>query len=89
MSDRLAVRERLAAIDCLEATAIYLNRLAAWLSEAGAETESDMTNEAAKSLLAACWFISRPLRQPVPPERWPGTGTEQPVPYQQAPDQQR
>jgi hypothetical protein len=70
-SDRLAVRDRLAAIDAMEVSAIYLNRLAAWLAEAGCEVEADMIQSAAHACLASCWWISRPLRSPPPPERWP------------------
>jgi hypothetical protein len=71
MADRLAVRDRLAAIDAMEVSAVYLNRLAGWLSEAGCKVEADMIQSAAHACLAACWWISRPLRQPPPPERWP------------------
>jgi hypothetical protein len=70
MASQLTVRDRLAALDHLEQTARYLNRLAAWLGEQGCETESDMTNESAKGLLAACWFLSRPIRAQPPPEQW-------------------
>jgi hypothetical protein len=87
MAERMAVRDRLAAIDHLELSARYLNSLAAWLAEAGAEVEADMVQSAAHSALAACWWLSRPLRSPPPPEAWKDAGTGQPVPYQQAPDQ--
>ena len=67
---RLSVRDRVAAIESLEATARHLNLISAWLGEAGLEVESDAVNDAAKSCLAACWWISRPLSPRLPPSRW-------------------
>jgi hypothetical protein len=84
---RMTVRDRLAGLDRLEMSAAFLNKLAAWLAEADAQVEADMVQSAAHSCLAAAWWLSRPVRSPPPPERWPGM--EQPVPYQQAPDQRR
>jgi hypothetical protein len=67
---RLSVAERLAATGWLEAVAFELNQIAAWLGGYGVETEADMTERAARDLLAACWLLSRPLRAEPPPERW-------------------
>jgi hypothetical protein len=80
MADRLAVRERLACLDRLEQSALFLNRLASYLAEVGCEVEADMVQSAAHACLASCWWLSRPLRTPPPPERWPG----QQQPAQQA-----
>jgi hypothetical protein len=89
MADRLSVRDRVLVLDHLEVVALYLNRLASYLAEQRCEVEADMTNDAAKALLGVCWWLSRPLRSPPPPEVWKPAGTGQAVPYQQAPDQQR
>jgi hypothetical protein len=75
MADRMSVKDRLACLDALEMSARYLNRLASWLAEHGAEVEADMTNDSAKALLGVCWWLSRPLRSPPPPEPWPSPGT--------------
>jgi hypothetical protein len=84
---RISVRDRVLAIDALERMSGELNLIAGWLGEQGAGVEADMAQAAAHSALAACWWLSRPLRQPPPPERWPGTGS--PVPCQQPADQQQ
>ena len=88
MSDpRISVRQRVQVTDSLEGVALYLNRLAAWLGEQGLESEADMVNESAKSLLACCWWLNRPLRAQLPPSKW--AGMEPGVPYHQASDQHR
>jgi len=68
---RLSVHDRCLAIDALEQRARDLNLMAAWLGEAGLEVEASAVDDASKSLLAACWWISRPLRPQLPPQRWP------------------
>jgi hypothetical protein len=70
MTEQLSVRDRLACIEGLERTARWLNTMAAWLGERGLETEADTVQSAAYASLAACWWISRPLRPPPPPEQW-------------------
>jgi len=70
MNGRISVRERVAALDALEALAWQLNQAGAWLGECGAETETDMLEQAARSILAACWLLSRPIRGEPGPERW-------------------
>jgi hypothetical protein len=74
---RLAVAERLQALDRLEAVAVELNQIAAWLGGFGVETEADMAERAARDLLAACWLLSRPLRPEPPPDRWLATDGQQ------------
>lgn len=86
---RISVHDRVAAIDHLEAAALDLNQVAAWLGQAGCEPEADAVNDAAKSLLAACWWLNRPLSPRLPPQRWQQPGMGRSVPYQQAADQQR
>ncbi len=72
MADRrLSVHDRVLAIDHLEQVARDLNLVAVWLAESDLETEGDMTNDAAKSLLGVCWFLSRPMNPRLPPTRWP------------------
>jgi hypothetical protein len=68
---RVSVRERVRVIADIEGLAHYANAIATWLGEAGLEVESDAVNDASKSLLAACWFLDRPLRMHLPPQRWP------------------
>jgi hypothetical protein len=68
---RISVRDRLTVISNLETAAAFLNATSAWLAELGAEVEADAVDHAAKSLLATCWWLYRPLRPPPPPERWP------------------
>jgi hypothetical protein len=67
---QLSVRQRVEAIAYLEAIATQLNTMAAALAERGAWTEADMVDASAKSLLAGCWWLDRPLRAQRPPERW-------------------
>ncbi len=71
LSQHLSVRDRVLAIDALEKLAREINLISAWLAEAGAEVEADAANDAAKSLLACCWWLDRPLRVQLPPTRWP------------------
>jgi hypothetical protein len=59
-----------AAISHLELVAWQLNGLANWLGDDGHETEADMAEGAARSILAACWLLSRPFRRDLPPDRW-------------------
>jgi hypothetical protein len=66
MADPISIRDRVQVIDQLERTARWANLMATWLSEHGLETEADMVNESAKGLLAACWWLSRPLRRRPP-----------------------
>jgi hypothetical protein len=88
-SQQLSVRQRVEAVTYLEAVALDLNGLAAALAQRGAENEADAIDVAAKNLLAACWWLSRPLRQPPPPERWNPAGMGHSVPPQQGADQHR
>jgi hypothetical protein len=67
---RLSVHDRVAALWHLDRLAREANQAAAWLSGAGFETEADMTEQAARSILAAAWLLERPLRPQLPPERW-------------------
>jgi hypothetical protein len=67
----MTVRDRVAAIEGLERTARWLNAMAAWLGDQGAETEADTVQSKAYACLAGCWWLSRNLRPPPPPERWP------------------
>jgi len=71
MSDqRITVRDRVQALERLNAVAWELNQVATWLAQAGIETEADMINQAAKDLLASCWLLERPIRARPAPERW-------------------
>ena len=71
MSDRrISVHDRVSAIDHLEQMALELNQIASWLGREGCEIEADAVNDAAKSLLASCWWLDRPLRAQLPPQRW-------------------
>jgi hypothetical protein len=67
---RLTLRERSQALQALELLAWDLNQAAAWLSGLGVESEADMLEQAARSVLASCWLLSRPLRTQLPPSRW-------------------
>ncbi len=67
---RISVRERVRALERLSDLAFELNRAGSWLGEGGAETEADMLEQAARSILAACWLLSRPIRGEPGPERW-------------------
>lgn len=67
---RISVRERVRVIADIEAMAHYANSIAAWLGEQGLETEASAVDDASKSLLSACWFLDRPLRSQLPPQRW-------------------
>ena len=67
---RLSMHHRVAALASLERTAWDLNQAAAWLSDNGHETEADMIESSARSILAACWLLGRPIRPTLPPERW-------------------
>jgi len=68
---RVSVRDRVKVIEDIEGVALYANQIAVWLGEQGLEVEADMVNDAAKSLLASCWWLERPLRPQLPPQRWP------------------
>ena len=83
------MHDRVAATDHLERVALDLNLVASWLGQAGCEPEADAVNDAAKSLLAACWWLSRPLSPRLPPQRWPQPGMEPAVLPPQPADQQR
>jgi hypothetical protein len=67
---RVSVRDRVRAIDHLEALAFQLNRASSWAADQDCETEADMLESAARSVLAACHLLGRPLRRDPPPERW-------------------
>ena len=47
-----------------------LNSAASWLGDEVHETEADMLEQSARSILAACWLLSRPFRRQPPPDRW-------------------
>lgn len=49
-------------LDQLSQTAFWLNRLATWLAERDAITESDKCEEAAEKLCTAAWLLERPIR---------------------------
>jgi hypothetical protein len=51
-----------------------VNAAASWLSREGHPTEADMLEQAARSILAACWLLERPFRAQPPPERWQQAG---------------
>lgn len=85
---RISVRQRVRSADYIEWLAFEANKAAAWLAEQGLETEADMTESAARSLLAACHMLNRPLRPQLPPERWQG-GMGPQTPYQRAADQRK
>jgi len=71
MADRrISVRDRVKVIEDIEGTANYLNSIAARLGEHDLEVEANAVDDAAKSLLAAWWWLSRPLRPQMPPQRW-------------------
>jgi len=67
---QVSVRDRVQVLDQLDATAWWLNKLAGWLGERGAESEADLLDQAAKDIATACWLLSRPLRAKPPPEAW-------------------
>lgn len=67
---RISVHDRVRTIDYLEWLAFQLNAAASWTGDAGCETEADLIEQAAKSILASCWLLSRPVRAALPPERW-------------------
>ncbi len=70
MPEPVSVRDRVRAVEALEAMAWEANRIAAWMSLTGAETESDMAEAAAVRLLACAHMFERPIRARLPPERW-------------------
>lgn len=67
---RLTLRERSQALAHLDQLAWQLNAAATWLASLGVETEADMIEQAARSVLASCWLLERPLRPQLPPGRW-------------------
>ena len=67
---RISVHDRVAALQRLDAIAFEANQIAAWLARCDVETESDMIEDAARSILAACWLLSRPIRAKLTAERW-------------------
>ena len=67
---RISVRDRVRAIDALEALAWQLNAAAAWLGKAGCESESDQLDHASVLVLAACQLLSRPIRPRPVAEPW-------------------
>ncbi len=71
---RISVHERVQALQRLEGIAFELNQIAAWLGDAGVETEADQLDRSARDVLATCWLLNRPLRPQLPPERWAGGG---------------
>jgi hypothetical protein len=83
---RLSVHDRVGWLHWLNWAAWQLNRAGARLGDAGCETESDMIEQAARSVLAACWLLERPIRPQLPPQQWrDGTQTAQSQPYQAYP----
>ncbi len=70
MDRRISLHERVQAVDRLEAMAWEANQIASWLARSDIETESDFIESAARTLLAACHLLSRPIRADAPPERW-------------------
>ena len=62
MGDRLSVHDRVLVLDQLSQGAFWLNRLATWLAEHDAITESDKCEEAAEKLCTAAWLLERPIR---------------------------
>jgi hypothetical protein len=83
---KVSVHERVRSSDYLEWLAREANQAAAWLAEQGLETEADLVESAARTLLATCHMLERPLRPELPPERWQQADGGQGVPSQQAPD---
>lgn len=67
---RISVRERMRALERLNDLAFELNAAGAWLGECGAETEADMLESAARSILSACWLLERPIRPDPPAGQW-------------------
>ena len=67
---RLSVHDRVTAISHLEKLARELNLMSAWLAEHDMETEADAIDVAAKNLLTCCWWLDRPMRPQLPPQRW-------------------
>ena len=43
---------------------------AAWLSGFGVESEAEILEQSARSVLAACHLLGRPFRPQLPPGRW-------------------
>jgi hypothetical protein len=71
--DHKTLHELVQALDRLNALAWELNQIGSWLADnPSTETPSDMLEQAARSVLAACWLLERPLRPQPPPERWQG-----------------
>lgn len=71
MTDRrISVRERVRTLDYLDWLARELNKAAAWLGDAGFETEADVLDGAARDTMAVVGLMSRPLRIKPPPEGW-------------------
>ena len=52
----------MAALDQLSQIAFWCNKMAAWLAEHDAITESDKCEEAAEKLCTAAWLLERPIR---------------------------
>jgi hypothetical protein len=63
-------RQLLAALAHLERVAWDLNSAATWLGDEGHETEAEMIEQSARSILAACWLLYRPYRKELPPGQW-------------------
>lgn len=67
---RITRQERVRTIDYLAWLASEANKAADWLGDAQLETEADLVEQAARTLLASCWMLERPLRAQPPPARW-------------------
>jgi hypothetical protein len=83
MTDRrITVQDRVRPLGRLDGLARELKAAAAWLRDSGLETEADMLEQSARSILAACWLIERPIRRirtrsdgSRPLGTWPSTAT--------------
>jgi hypothetical protein len=71
VTEPAARRAQLAsALAHLEMVAWDINRAATWAANEGHETESEMLEDAARSVLASCWLLERPFRPQLPPGAW-------------------
>ena len=66
MPDRLSAADRIAILGELEQTAETLNRIAVLLDQQDAGVPSEITEQAARSVAAACWILQTPIRVYMP-----------------------